>query len=269
MGISVNSNLGGTAAGLSGGVVTAGTAKRQTLFSSSSKSKKKLNYNSKEISSQLIRASKSRTASSVLTRAKNKVSALQRCLGTGQYDDGEVRIAIAHAKRMVKCAQSKVRNLKEEENLQHKYEREKANKERQQKNEVKRRVHQKEQNLGQKMATEEIQQIQKEKARKQEVLRKRRLHRNQERGKISEADMKYLQNTIDYMKSGGQVDTSAVSVDLTDAGVMMSELQQLEQQVENEVENEMADIETTDVSASADVSGGAATGTVQGSGVIM
>ena len=57
-------------------------------------------------------------------------------------------------------------NLKQEENLQRKYEREKSAKEMQQKSEVKRRVHQKENDLKQKMATEEIQQVQKEKSRR-------------------------------------------------------------------------------------------------------
>ena len=87
---------------------------------------------------------------------KRQVNNLQHCLGTGEYDDSEVQIALAHAKRMVKCAQSKVSNLKQEENLQRKYEREKSAKEMQQKSEVKRRVHQKENDLKQKMATEEI-----------------------------------------------------------------------------------------------------------------
>ncbi|MGN0350036.1 MAG: hypothetical protein ACI4ES_00160 [Roseburia sp.] len=245
MSISVNSNLGGTAAGIAGGTLTIkntrdSSARVQSMSrGGSSKSKKKLNYNSREISAQLMRASKSRNASSVLARAKNKVSHLQRCLGTGQYDDGEVRVAIAHAKRMVKCAQSKVQNLKEEETLERKYEKEKAAKEQQQKSEVKRRVHQKEQDLRQKMATEEIQQMRKEKAKRQEIMRKRRLHRNQERGKISEADMKYLKDTIDYMHNSGQIDTTAVSLALSETAVMMSELQQVGSQIESQIEVEV------------------------------
>lgn len=265
MSISVNSNLGGTAAGIAGGTLTIkntrdSNARVQSMSrSGSSKVRKKLNYNSREISAQLMRASKSRNASGVLARAKSKVSHLQRCLGTGQYDDGEVRVAIAHAKRMVKCAQSKVRNLKEEENLERKFEKEKEAREQQQKNEVKRRVHQKEQDLRQKMATEEIQQMRQEKAKRQEIMRKRRLHRNQERGKISEADMKYLQDTIDYMHNSGQVDTTAVSIALSDAAVMMSELQQVESQIENQVEMEVAAMENgmvSDVGIATTVSSG-------------
>ena len=51
--------------------------------------KKSLNYNAKQISSQLIRATKSRTAAAVLTKAKSTVNNLQHCLGTGEYDDSE------------------------------------------------------------------------------------------------------------------------------------------------------------------------------------
>ncbi len=57
--------------------------------------KKKLNYNSREISAQISRARKSKGAADALTRAKGKVSTLKRCLGSGQYDTNEVRIAIS------------------------------------------------------------------------------------------------------------------------------------------------------------------------------
>ena len=65
-----------------------------------SQPKNLLNYNAKQISSQLIRATKSRTAAAVLTKAKSTVNNLQHCLGTGEDDDSEVQIALAHAKRM-------------------------------------------------------------------------------------------------------------------------------------------------------------------------
>ncbi len=245
-----------TAAGMAGATFSAGKVSNQRNRvgymgrSQNVRKKKKLNYNSREISGQLIRAKKARSASGVLASAKTKVGTLSRCLGTGQYDDAEVRVALAHARRMVKCAETKVRNLKEEEMLQHKYEREKMAKEQQKKGEIKRRVRQKEQDLRQKMATEELQQVHREKMKRQEILRKRRQHRDQEQNKISEADMKYLRDTINYMRDSGRVDTTAVSLDLTDAAIMMSELQmteaQIEQQVELEVEAATADVGSVD-----------------------
>lgn len=203
----------------------------------------------------------------VLTKAKSTVNNLQHCLGTGEYDDSEVQIALAHAKRMVKCAQSKVSNLKQEENLQRKYEREKSAKEMQQKSEVKRRVHQKENDLKQKMATEEIQQVQKEKSRRQEIIRKRRMHRNEERSNINEADMKYLQNTMDYKHGGISTAAGAATVDLSYVGLQMSELQQMEAQTEAQMNAELnatADAGTVDT-ATCDSGSSAAAASFNGS----
>ena len=82
------------------------------------KVKKSLNYNHREISGQLMRAKKSQSAGNVLSRAKRRLANLQTAAGSGQYDSKEVANAIAHARRMVRCAQLKVRNLKEEEREQ-------------------------------------------------------------------------------------------------------------------------------------------------------
>lgn len=234
MNLSVNSNFGKLPDSFSGAaVVSENTSvfKTGSFCQKTASGRKKLNYNAKEISSQLLRASKSRIASSVLSRAKRNVGSLQRCLNTGEYDDSEVRIALAHAKRMVKCAQLKVANLKVEETLIHKYEKEKADKKRQHKYELKRRISQKEQDLKQKAMAEEIQQVQKEKSRRLEIIRKSRRHRNDEQAKISEADMKYLQNTLDCKHYGNHSQTNAISVELSGAGIRMSELQQMETQI--------------------------------------
>ena len=59
---------------------------------------------------------------------------LQRCKASDQYHDSEVEIALAHAKRMVKCAQLKVSNLKQEEVLKKSSERELASSKQQNKN---------------------------------------------------------------------------------------------------------------------------------------
>lgn len=204
---------------------------------------KQLNYNSREISSQLLRASKVRNASIVLIRAKTKVGVLKRCLGTGQYNDREVLAAVVHAQRMVNCAQLKVRNLKEEEQLKHKNEKEQAESKQQRKNEVKRRVSQKEQALKSKLAMEEMQQARKEKKKRQELCRKRKLHRNQEYGKITEADMKYLKDRTENGGYSVRPDYSGVSLELSNAAMSLSELQlsakamqMTEQQIEQEIE---------------------------------
>lgn len=226
MSLLINNPFGKNTAALSNDSITIGnTGISKTQTFSGQKSKKALNYNPKEISSQLLRAGKSRSASAVLSKAKSRVSNLKRCLGTGEYNDSEVRTALAHAKRMVKCAQTKVTHLKEEENLQHKQERQTSEKKRRQKNELKRRIHQKEQNLEQKFTTEQIVQSQKQKRNQQELLQKRKTHRREEQGKIAEADLKYLQGTKEYQNNP---QNNAVSVNFSYLGMQMNELQQIE-----------------------------------------
>ena len=264
MNLFINNNQGGTAAGIAGASITTGNtviSQSGTIGTGKSRSKKSLKYNSKEISAQILRATKSRTAATVLTKAKNTVSSLKRCLGTGEYNDSEVEAALAHAKRMVKCAQSKVNHLCEEENLQRKYERQKASKERQQKSEIKRRVHQKEQDLEQKMAMEELEQARRQKSDKQEIVRKKRMHRSDELGKINEADMKYLQRTIENQRSTGLTENTSAIVELSDAGIRMSEQQQAQSATEAETELET---ETPDMAADAGAANAADTGGTSG-----
>lgn len=143
--------------------------------------KKRLNYNPREISSQLILAKKAENATVILSRAKSKLSVLKRALVSGQYNEKEVRAAITHAKRMVECCRMKAKNLKDEEKTRQQNEREAEN---------------------------EIQQA----AMKERLQKTRRMHRNRENGKISEADMKYLD---DKMRIAGS-ETPCVS----NAGIM-------------------------------------------------
>lgn len=270
MGVTVSGAGMGTSAAFAGASLTikntGNTAsKMQSTQRQTSKTKKNLNYNSREISSQILRASKSRSASMVLARAKSKVSSLQRCLGTGQYNDNEVRIAIAHANRMVKCAKMKVANLKEEERLKKQYENEHKTKERQQKNEVKRRVNQKERDIKTKTVLSEVQQTQKEKAMRQEILRKKRIHRNAEQGKISEADLKYLEEQRNGRGStcantgGVSLELSIQAAELSDLQLSEHALELLENQIEQEVSLEMGNIDVSTTVMGMDMSGASST----------
>lgn len=259
MSLSVNgSSAGSLNSAMSG--VSLSTGKNSVTSSAGgftkSTTKKALNYNSKEISSQLMRAHKSRNASMVLSRAKSKVSMLRRCLGTGQYNDNEVRIALAHANKMVKTAQMKVTNLKEEEQMKKSLEREHKNEERQQKNEMKRRVSQKQKDIKLKAQLEENQQVLKEKSMRQEILRKRRLHRNSERNSVNEADMEYLKNKMDEQK-GCYVDTSGVMVEFSAQAVelQMSEhaMQVAEEQLGTDANVQMNALSGGDMSTGANI----------------
>ncbi len=254
MGMTIKSADSGRTSNLSG----AGVAKKDTnniavrmqkAKQEMQKKKKPLKYNPREISSQLLRSVKSRNASQVLVRAKSKVGVLERAKATGQYEDNEVRAAIAHAQRIVRCAELKVRNLKEEEQEKKKSDSDRSVKRQQKKAEVKRRVEKKKQELETKEAVQEMSQLQREKAERQVQQQKKRRHRSEELGKVTEADMKYLRDRIKDAKdseSNAGTRHDGVVLDLSSTAAGMSELKMAEhamhleeRQIEQEVEMEM------------------------------
>ena len=245
MGVAVS----GENAGLSGGTVcrTAGVStsgnnivtKTMSAKKKDNKPRKRLNYNPREISGQLLRAKKSRNASIVLTRAKSKLSVLNQAKASGQYKDSEIRNALAHARRMVECSRLKVRNLKEEESLSGRNERDRQIGEQKKRNEVKRRVRRKEQDARVKMALEDSHRALKEKTKKQILMQKRRKHRSDEQGKIMEADFKYLEGQLKDLKSENSSEYDGASLDLSMESAQMAELKMIEQQIQQEVELEV------------------------------
>lgn len=217
------------------------SAVRANTRKKGSTTKKPLNYNHREISGQLLRAKKSQSASNVLTRAKSRLAMLQRQAGSGQYDEKEIANALAHARRMVRCAQLKVRNLRQEEQERNAHRKEKGEHEQQKQNEVKRRVAQREREIEKKIAIEEMQAVVTEKRKRGELVRKRRIHRNQEQSRINEADMKYLKA---QMESGGGASSyssqaQGAVLDLSMEAAAMAEVQMLEAQIQQQVELEI------------------------------
>ena len=77
--------------------------------------KKKLQYNFKKISSQIVRSKNSVSARKAVQAAKREVMRLKRLKGNGEYDDEEIQLAIDHAKSMEKLAKKKVAHLEQEE----------------------------------------------------------------------------------------------------------------------------------------------------------
>ena len=131
MGFSVNSAGSTSGAMAMAGTLTIKNANKDARAridyvcgKSKSSTKKKVNYNYREVSNQLLRAKKPQGAANALTKAKSRLATLQRCAATGEYDSKEISAAVAHAKRMVECAQLKVRHLKQEEIENNKYKRE-------------------------------------------------------------------------------------------------------------------------------------------------
>ena len=107
-------------------------AKRETVFDAASgttfdaqrmsrstasaqKKMKKLQYNFKLISSQIMRAKTSSSASQAVSSAKRMVAQLRRKRKSGEYDDEELEAAIAHAQAMERVAKKHVKYLQQEE----------------------------------------------------------------------------------------------------------------------------------------------------------
>lgn len=260
-----------------GGTVTIKNAnttygRMAAMRTSGKKEKKPLNYNHREISAQLMRAKRAQNAASVVTSAKRKLATLQRQAGSGQYDTKQMASAIAHARRMVRCAQLKMRNLREEEQEQRAKSREDGAQDQKMRNEIRRRVAQKERELESKLAIEQMQQVAEKKRRKNELVQKQRMHRNQERSRIQEADMKYIKSMMDRdgAADAGNSGGGGAVFDLSMEAAAMREVQMLEQaqqaaelEAAAEMMAEMKAAEVTEAKiAATDVTGG--TGTASG-----
>lgn len=76
---------------------------------------KKVRYNYKSISSQIMRSKTSLNAKQVVGKAKRMVMQLKRQKASGEYDKDEMDLAIAHAESMERVAKKKARHLQEEE----------------------------------------------------------------------------------------------------------------------------------------------------------
>lgn len=79
--------------------------------------KKKLRYQFKDISSQIIRSKSSHSARKAVGAARREVLRLKQEKNSGKYDSEEIDAAIAHAKAMERVAKKKVKHLEEEEML--------------------------------------------------------------------------------------------------------------------------------------------------------
>lgn len=96
------------------GSISYSTASRKI---SSQKKTKRLQYNFKEISSQILRAKTSGSARLAVAKARSKIALLQRQQRNGEYDEKEVEMAILHARSMERVARKRLKNLEMEETV--------------------------------------------------------------------------------------------------------------------------------------------------------
>lgn len=79
------------------------------------KKTKRLQYNFKQVSSKILKATTVGSAGKALVTARNTIGILQRKLKSGEFDDKEIELAIIHAKKMERIAKKRMKHLQEEE----------------------------------------------------------------------------------------------------------------------------------------------------------
>lgn len=87
---------------------------------SSPKKKKRLPYNFKAISSQILLSKTSGSAGKAVTKARGTIAMLLRKVRSGEYDDQDLELAIKHARKMERIAKKRVKHLKQEEEIEQK-----------------------------------------------------------------------------------------------------------------------------------------------------
>ena len=86
-----------------------------TITKSKPRKTKKLTYQFKQVSNQILKCKTSVNAKQVATTAKGYVVLLRKKLYSGDYDTSEVRRALIHAEKMARIAKKKMKHLQEEE----------------------------------------------------------------------------------------------------------------------------------------------------------
>lgn len=84
------------------------------------KKQKRLQYNFKQISLQIMQTKTPVSAKQVVIRARAKAVDLRKKLSSEDYDFSEVRHALIHAEKMARIAKKRMKNLQQEENLERK-----------------------------------------------------------------------------------------------------------------------------------------------------
>ncbi len=96
------------------------TAATISVSKPAQKKRKRLSYNFKAISAQILLSKTSGSASKAVTKARGMIAILLRKVRTGEYDDQELDLAIVHARKMERIAKKRVKHLKQEEEIEKK-----------------------------------------------------------------------------------------------------------------------------------------------------
>lgn len=108
------------------GTMTISKPRKSTTSSSGTRSvsmagkkkRKKLQYNFKRLSNQIMRTKTSINAKQLTTKAKFQIADLRMKLISGDYDYVEIHNALTHAEKIARVAKKRLKNLQEEENIE-------------------------------------------------------------------------------------------------------------------------------------------------------
>lgn len=105
------------------GTMTVSTAKTRAEKSKKTsktgqKKFKKLNYNFKRLSNQIMRTKTSVNAKQLVTKTKFQIADLRMKLISGDYDYTEIHNALVHAEKIARVAKKRMKNLEEEEYIE-------------------------------------------------------------------------------------------------------------------------------------------------------
>ncbi|MDE7284172.1 MAG: hypothetical protein K2N85_11420 [Lachnospiraceae bacterium] len=197
---------------------------------SSTRRKKRLNYNYKKVSNQILQSKTTESAQRTVGKARRMVATLKRKLRSSEYDDGELKNAIIHAEKMVRIAKKRKKHIEEEERAEktgvytddvvqeekETSDSEKADKEREaEENEKKlREMEQKLAELMEETVEETMEETMRESLNEladgllgaahtnmdpEDIERLKKQHRSDELREIIEADMKYLKALFEQL----------------------------------------------------------------------
>ena len=94
------------------------TSKSKSTSKTGQKKYKKLQYNFKRLSNQIMRTKTSVNAKQLVTKTKFQIADLKMKLISGDYSYEEVHNAIVHAEKIARVAKKRMKNLEEEEYLE-------------------------------------------------------------------------------------------------------------------------------------------------------
>lgn len=90
----------------------------KSVSMSGKKKYKKLNYNFKRLSNQIMRTKTSINAKQLTTKTKFQIADLRMKLISGDYNYTEIHNALTHAEKIARVAKKRLKNLQEEENIE-------------------------------------------------------------------------------------------------------------------------------------------------------